>query len=154
LYTAQGFIRDYNPSNDTATVELAGLGIIDAWLDGLKIDIGVNRAALVNGAVAILSLPDPHRICEATVSAVPMSVGAIAQAYKAGRAYVSTNASGAGSLPVTFGITFPNVPILWIQFDRPANFATSAFTATGFTVSISGALPNSVYFFTWSATTG
>jgi len=154
MYTAQGFIRDYNPSNDTATVELAGLGIIDAWLDGLKIDIGVNRAALVNGAVAILSLPDPHRICEATVSAVPMSVGAIAQAYKAGRAYVSTNAQGSGSLAVAFGITFPNVPILWAQFDKPAAYSVTAFTATGFTMNLAGALANTVYFFTWSATTG
>jgi len=144
LYTAQGFIRDYNPTSDTATVELAGLGIIDAWLDGLKIDIGVNRAALVNGAVAILSLPDPHRICEATVS----------QAYKAGRAYVSTNASGAGSLAVSFGLTFPNVPILWAQFDRPAAYSVTAFTATGFTMNLAGALANTVYFFTWSATTG
>jgi len=173
MYTAQGFIRNYDPPSDTVTVELAGLGIIDTWLDGIKIDVGVNRAACVNGAIAILALPDPHRICEATVSAVPFNPASLAavvaggtvppggtgsgstttQTYQSGRNLITSASDGTGSVTTTFAKPFPATPTLSVLFDQPSpGYSITAITATNFTISLTAGNPAFLPFnFSWSA---
>jgi len=170
MYTAQGFIRSYDPPSDTATVELAGLGIIDTWIAGIKIDVGINRAACVNGAIAILSLPDPHRICEATISAVPFNPASIAptpppadtggtgsgagpyQTYQNGRESIRADVNGAGSLSRSYTLAFASQPHLSIAFDAPAPFySVTSNTPTGFALSISAGNAYITYAFNWTA---
>lgn len=173
MYTAQGFIRNYDPPSDSVTVELAGLGIIDTWLDGIKIDVGVNRAACVNGAIAILSLPDPHRICEATVSAVPFNPASLAAVvtggsvppggsgsgstttttYDSGRNVITSAQDGTGTVTTNFAKPFPTVPVLSVLFDQPSpGYTIGAITTTAFTISLTAGNPAFLPFnFSWSA---
>ncbi len=173
MYTAQGFIRNYDPPSDTVTVELAGLGIIDTWLDGIKIDVGVNRAACVNGAIAILALPDPHRICEATVSAVPFNPASLAAVvsggsvppggtgsgssttttYDSGRNVITSTSNGGGSVTSNFTKPFPTTPVLSVLFDQPSpGYSIGTITTTNFTVNLTPGNPAFLPFnFSWSA---
>ncbi len=169
MYSAQGFIRNYDPPSDTVTVELAGLGIIDTWLDGIKIDVGVNRAACVNGAIAILSLPDPHRICEATVSAVPFNPASLAAVvsggsvppggsattttYDSGRNLITSAADGTGTVTTNFTKPFPTIPVLSVLFDQPSpGYSIGTITMTAFTISLTAGNPAFLPFnFSWSA---
>ncbi len=164
-YSANGYIRDYNPTSNTATVELTGLGIIDVWLDGIAINAGINPSTLVNGTPVALSIPDAHRLCEAViVSANGTATGspiAIAQAsgvqqYLTGRVAIPTDATGYGSITASFGITFSSVPLVYAGADEPLPMHIGLPTTTGVGLSFSaGTAPaNSTIFATWYAIGG
>lgn len=159
-YQATGYIRDYNSSTDTATVELIGLGIIDVWLDGCKVNAGVNRAYLVHGAEATLSFPDAHRLCEGSIVSVAAQLTAAAAAFgsglqnfQTGRVGIPTSAGGGGSVTVTFPSAYTSAPQLYAGSDEFIALQVGIPTATQFTLTIApGAGPaNSTVYCTWYA---
>lgn len=152
-------IRDYSPSADTCSVEIQGIGIVEAWLDGVAIAPTVSRGYLVYGAQGVLSLPDAHRLCEASlIQVIPPSAlktvqgtGAV-QKTLSGRDQITTNSSGNGSVTITFSSPFSAAPTIAVLGDNLAAINVSAITTNGFTATLaSPGTPNSYVLVSWSA---
>jgi hypothetical protein len=141
MYTAHGYIRDYDPVADTATVELVGIGIIDTWIKGMRVHLSVTRGALAAGIPCTVEMPDPHRICEATIVNVYDQITAYAQGTAAqklanARFQIALDASGNGSLAVTYSSAFTTAPNLAVSCDGRITPGIITPTATGFTASV------------------
>lgn len=156
-YQTTGVVRDYSAATDTATVELNTLGIVDTWLDGVKIDAPVSRAYMTNGQLVTVALPDAHRLCEAHIVAVPGApLGAVtgsgsSQKTETGCIQSFTNNSGAATLSITFPVAFTAAPTVQAGADA-GTVAVSAITTTGFSAGVSGAPANAYVWTTWTAT--
>jgi hypothetical protein len=160
-YQATGYVRDYNASSDTATVELIGIGIIDTWLDGCSINAGVNRGYLTHGAEVLLSIPDAHRLCEATIVSINGSGAVIAnsgglQKVQVGRTRITTDGTGAGVVTVVFPVAYTVIPQLYAGADELLALHVGTPTLTQFTLSLSaGTAPaNTNIYCTWYALGG
>ena len=158
MFHIQGKIRDYAAATDSASVEFEGLGIIDYWFDGIKIDPAVNRGYMVHGAPVTLQVADAHRLCEAIIVGVgdtiasPVSVGPAGPVgVQSGRAYIATDGSGNGAAAVTYSPAFSAIPTLTVKVDDNHPPALSGASASGFTVSIAHGPPNSYVYFSWQA---
>jgi hypothetical protein len=153
-------VRAYDKTADTASVELAGLGVVDTWVDGIKVGPGLARAGLVYGAQGVLAMPDAHRICDATlISLVPpqpiktVQSSGKTQTTLTGRDTIQTDGSGNGSVSVTFSTPFTAAPSISVLADNMAPMNVSAITTTGFTATLAGpGSANSYVQFSWSAT--
>lgn len=163
MLQTQCFIRDYNASADTCSIEVAGLGTIEAWVDGVAIAANVDRSLLVFGAQALVNLPDLHRLCGATVVQVygataqsiagipPSSTAAVKK--QTGRAQVFTDGAGNATGTITFPQAFTNTPQVSLAGDSAISWTISGLLNTQFTFTLAAARsPNSYVFFTWSAT--
>jgi hypothetical protein len=167
-YQATGYVRDYNATSDTATVELIGIGIIDTWLDGCAINAGVNRGYLTHGAQVLISIPDAHRLCEATIISINGAGGAGAgtgttipssggtQRIQTGRARIATNGAGGGFITVVFPIAYTVAPQLSAGADEFLPLQIGIPTTTQFTLTLAaGTAPaNSNIYCTWYALGG
>lgn len=154
----QGRIRDYASATDTASVELDGQGVIDAWLDGVQIDPAVNRAFLYHGGRCTLAVDDPHRLDEAVITAIadspttPVSyAGAAKQTTQSGRGAISVGGAGSGSVAVSYSPGYSSAPSIQVVADNRAPLTLSALSASGFTVAVSGQTPNTYLYFSWQA---
>jgi hypothetical protein len=160
-YQATGYVRDYDAPSDTCTVELIGIGIIDTWLDGCRINAGVNRGYLTHGAEVLLAIPDAHRLCEASIVSINGS-GAVlansggAQKFQTGRVRIPTDGTGAGTITVIFPSAFTVIPQLYAGADELLPLHVGTPTLTQFTLSFSaGTAPaNSNIYCTWFALGG
>ena len=159
-YQATGYVRDYSAAGDTCTVELIGIGIIDTWLDGVKVNAGVNRGYLVHGAEVTLSIPDAHRLCEASIISIAGSTSSAAaaagggpQATQTGRVKIPTDSTGAGSVTVVFSPAYSAVPQVYAGADELLPLHVGTPTTTQFILSFSaGTAPvNSNVYCTWFA---
>ncbi|HLJ67736.1 MAG TPA: hypothetical protein VKX16_10300 [Chloroflexota bacterium] len=158
MFMIPATIRDYNGATDTASLELIGIGILDSWLDNVKIDASLNRALITHGALVTVSTPDPHRVCEATVTAVAASPAVTTnysgstQILLTGRGYVLTNNVGVGSSTFNFGHTFASTTNLLVTVQADFGYASSiaGVSTTGCTVTLSGCPPNQYVYFSWS----
>lgn len=147
MYQAHGFIRDYDPSSDTATVELTGIGAIDTWITGLKVHIGVKRAALAYGIPCVVEMPDQHRLCEAHVVSLGDPATGSALTTVNGRTLVGYGANTT----IPFGHTFTNPPSdVQASADGKVSCTISSITTTQFNVTIGAGSGNT--YVTWSAT--
>lgn len=160
-YQATGYVRDYNATSDTATVELIGIGIIDTWLDGCSINAGVNRGYLTHGAEVLLSIPDAHRLCEATIVSINGSGATIAnsgglQKVQTGRARITTDGAGAGSITVVFPTAYTVAPQLYAGADEllPLHVGTPSLTQFTLFLSAGTAPANTNIYCTWYALGG
>jgi hypothetical protein len=160
-YQATGYVRDYNATTDTATVELIGIGIIDTWLDGCAINAGVNRGYLTHGSEVLLSIPDAHRLCEATIVSINGSDAVIAnsggtQRTQTGRARIATNGAGAGVTTVIFPVAYTVAPQLYAGADELLPLQVGIPSLTQFTLSFAaGTAPaNTNIYCTWFALGG
>lgn len=164
MYGAQAVIRDFNPTSDTCSVELVGIGVIDTWLDGISIEVGINRHFLAAGVSCTVIMPDPNRLCEATITALDLSPAVATTQYNpppAGslriqsiRVPVTTNGAGAGSVAVTWPTPFSVSPTVSAYADSGSPLSISAVTATGCTISVSGAGANTTVYISATATGG
>jgi hypothetical protein len=154
-------VRSYSSAADTVSVELQGLGIIDTWIDGVKVAQTVNRGLLFYGAAGVLAMPDLHRICEASlVQVLPPSAGtgnlvqqaATAIKTETGYQLIQTNGSGNGSAAITFSPAFATTPTVSAIADLLYPVSISGVSTGGCTLSISGAPANAYVFVAWSAT--
>ena len=125
-YQTQGVIRSYDGPSDSCTVEFSGIGNIDTWLSGIKIEAPINRAQLINGAVCTLTMPDANRICEAKIISL---TGAPTPA-------VNTNTSGTGVPPVQSGSVIVNlspgsgIASVHIDFNPPFPSVPTVYAST------------------------
>lgn len=154
-------VRGYSSSADTVTVELQGLGIIDSWIDGVKVAQTVNRGLLFYGAPGVLSMPDLHRICEASlIQVLPPSAGtgSVVQQNanpvktQTGYSLITTGAGGSGSTTVTFSPAFATTPTVSALADLLYTVTVSGVSTTGATLAVSGGPINGYVFVAWSAT--
>jgi len=162
LLQTQCIIRDYAQGTDTCSVELTGLGVVEAWMDGVALASSVDRSLVVFGAQAIVNLPDLHRLCNATVIEV---YGQAAQAVvgvpaattgavttQTGRQYIFTDASGNASGTVTFPVAFVSAPQVSITGDSVVGYTVSSVTNTGFNFHLTAARAAYTWLaFTWTA---
>ena len=159
MYLIPATIRDYNAAADTATIELVGAGVIDSWLDGIAIDPALNRSLVVHGAITSVSTPDPHRICEATITAIAGAVqpvqafGGAAQLVQTGRVWILTNTVGQGSTTAVFSQAFSSSTNLSVSCSSDFGYPSqiSGISATQFTVSVSAAPPNTYVYLSYEA---
>ena len=157
MYQCHGFIRDYDPASNTATVELVGVGIIDTWITGMQIHAALSPGQLAGGVPVVVEMPDPHRICEATITSIWQPVAASTGAGGAavfnttGRAVIATDGTGAGSVTVSFGHTYTSDPTVTASVDGRITPTITGVTTTGATIKITGALANASYKCTWTA---
>lgn len=161
IYQIFGKIRDYNPITDTASVEMEGLGVIEAWFDGLKIHTALNRGLMIHNAPVTLAATDAHRLGEAVITAVGDSPGTatttqngITLTTKVGRGYVSTDAHGVGSSAVLFAPAYPAALVdLTAAADNHSQTSLSAISRSGFTISVNDpTTPNGYVYFSYHAT--
>ncbi|HZU11413.1 MAG TPA: hypothetical protein VFB58_01120 [Chloroflexota bacterium] len=152
-------IRDYNAADDTCTVEIQGVGIIDLWVDGVAVAPTVSRGYLVYGASGVLSLPDQHRLCEASlIQVVPPTnlqtlQGGSVQRTLTGRTLITTDGTGNGSATVTFSSAFTTAPTVSLLGDNLAGLTVSTVSTTGFTAALTKpGLVHAYVWFSWSAT--
>ena len=147
-------VRSYDPNTDTASVEIQGLGIIDTWIDGVKVAQQINRGLLIYGGAGVLSMPDLHRICEASLIQVvpPGSLVVSATKTYTGHDHLQTNGSGAGSVTVTFPVAFTGQPTVYALADALLTMTITGVSTTQFTANVTGAPANSFTFVSWSAT--
>jgi hypothetical protein len=142
MYTAHGYIRDYDPVADTATVELVGIGIIDTWIKGMRVHLSVTRGALAAGIPCTVEMPDPHRICEATIVNVYDQVtayaqGASAQKVKTQRIQIALDAAGNGTINVTYPTpAFAAAPNLAVTCDGRVTPGLISAGVAGFSASV------------------
>lgn len=160
-YSATGYVRDYDAPSDTATVELIGIGIIDTWLDGCRINAGVNRGYLTHGSEVLLSIPDAHRLCEATIVSINGSSATLAnsagtQRTQTGRARITTDVAGAGTVTVVFPVAYTIAPQLYAGADELLPLHVGIPSLTQFTLSLSaGTAPAlTTIYCTWYALGG
>jgi hypothetical protein len=157
-----GTVISYDPTSDTATVQLDGAGAFDQWIAGVKPGVYLDRSFLVYGAQVTLSVPDPHRLCDITITAVTLpgtNVVATTSAVivtRTGMQILTTDASGnITNAPITFPVAFSAVPSQ-VSAGGPFGYtwAISGISATGFSVTLSGGphAPNIPVMCTWSAT--
>jgi hypothetical protein len=164
MYSASGVIRDYNASLDTCSVELTGVGVIDTWLDGIGLDVGIDRHFVAAGVRCTILVPDPNRLCEAIVSTLALAPSAGTTQYsppptgplalQSVRLPIATGGTGAGSTAVTWPVAFSATPSVSASADGGATVAISAITATGCTLSISSGAANSTVYVSAVATGG
>jgi hypothetical protein len=155
MQTIACIIRDYNSATDTCTVEVQGAGIVDLWLDGVKIDGAVSRGQLAGGTPAVLSTADPSRLCDAIITAIntPTSVGVAIQKTQSGRTLVQLGGAGTGSASVSFPAAFSTVPSVYATADNGAAVSISAVGFGSMTVSTTGT-SNGFTYVSWTATGG
>ena len=153
MYTAQGYIRDYDRVTDTATVELTGLGVIDAWLDGLKIDAPVSRAFMTHNTPCTVSFPDEHRLCEGIVISVQgnPTTPANTQKVQTGTGYIQTNGAGTGNTTVFFPSAYTAAPQVVAWSDENYSLSIVTVTTTTVTLALGGARAFGYVHFTWQA---
>jgi hypothetical protein len=135
--TITAVLQNYDPSTDSATLLLTGVGVVDQAVGGVAIAANIDRSLLIAGTVVELSMPDVHRLCEATVIALnpPFpsgsytgSGGQILPWY--GRTGFYTDATGFGSVLVSYnGPTFafsgpPTQITLALDYGSPATGTT------------------------------
>jgi len=141
VYTAHGYIRDYDSTTDTATVELVGIGIIDTWIKGMRVHLSVTRGALAAGIPCTVEMPDPHRICEATIVNVYDQVTSFAQGASVQKLWnrriqIALDASGNGTLNVTYPGAFTVAPNLAVSCDGRVTPGIIANGTAGFSASV------------------
>jgi hypothetical protein len=153
MYAATAFIRDYNQATDTCSVELVGMGVLDTWLDGVKISSTINRAALAGNVEATVTFPDSSRLCEGTVSALiagqqpPTSQASGTNTkLQSVRVGITTGGGGGGSAAVVWPIAFsaPPTQVYASPDNQLGTVSVSAVTAAGCTLTITGGPINSV----------
>jgi hypothetical protein len=145
-------------------VELTGVGVIDTWIDGIKINQNMPRSQLVFGTVVTVSMPDAHRICEAIVDgpasvpgeAIQAPPGGLstsnAQKVEVGRGSMTIDGSGNGSANVVFPAPYSSAPTVRAFADTLVTPSISNVSTTGFTVSIAGSpWLNGTHYFSWQA---
>lgn len=164
MYAAAAIIRNYDPATDTCSVQLSGIGVIDAWLDGISIEVGIDRHFLAAGVPCTLVMPDANRLCEATVTALDLSPTAAVTQYSppsAGnlrtqsvRAPVATDGAGSGSTSPTWPVPFSVTPTVSAYADSGYPVTISAVTTGGCTLSVTGAAANTTLYVSVSATGG
>jgi hypothetical protein len=152
MYQLTGIVQDYDPASDTASVICTGIGIIDTWITGVKIDVPINRALMALGVQVTMFVPDPNKLCEAHIVAlpnqpVPATTAAGARTVtETGRLSVF-NSSTAN---VTFATPFTSPPQVSIQGDAHTAVTISSVTTTGFTATFAGG--PFFQWITWQAT--
>jgi hypothetical protein len=156
MYSASATIRDYDPTTDTCSVELIGIGVIDTWLEGVAIAVGINRHFIAAGVVCTVMMPDAHRLCETTVTALALDPSLATTQYNpapAGslqlqsvRVPVPTDGTGHGVASITWPIPFTAAPTVSAYADTGAAVAISAVTTTGCTITISSGPLNSTLY--------
>jgi hypothetical protein len=160
MFHAAATIRDYNPTNDTATVELSGWGVIDTWFDGVAIDASLNRSFITHGVTVTVATTDPHAICQGTVIGINTSPALVTQRkstalrrIQTGRSSIQADGAGAGSATVTFPVAFLNATDLSVYAgaDDGTTLTVLTPTATQVGIQISGATPNAYVYFSWHA---
>jgi hypothetical protein len=154
----QGKIRDYDPSTDTASVELVHHGIIESWLTGVKIHPAVNRAFVVHGADVDVALNDENRWDEALITGSGSNVNAVGSSgssgtitTQTGRAVIGTGAGGAGSASISFSPAFTGTPTLTTSFDNQYTVVIGGLTNAGATISVTGGPTNANVYCSWEA---
>lgn len=154
-------VRGYSSAADTVTVELQGLGIIDSWIDGVKVAQTVNRGLLFYGAPGVLSMPDLHRICEASlIQVLPPTAGTGSPVQQnsnpvktqTGYSLVSTNGAGTGTTTLAFAPAFATTPTVSALADNLYTVAISGVSTTAATLTVTGGPVNGYVFVAWSAT--
>lgn len=156
MYAAQGTIQAYDGATDTATVELTGLGIIDAWFEGVRISSAVPRAQVVAGAPCTITTPDASRLCEAIVVSIDRGYqsqlidnGGTQLAIQTLRAALATDAAGGGG-PATVSWPSPfsaGTPTVYATPDS-GTVALSAISTTGATIQLTAAKPSTTVYIT------
>ena len=73
IVTVPCVVRDYNASNDTCSVELQGVGVIETWIDGMAIDPSISRAKLASGVAGVVTMSDVHRLCGAVLTSITVN---------------------------------------------------------------------------------
>lgn len=143
MYNLACVIRDYNPTSDTCSVEIQGIGIVDSWLDGVGIAPTVDRAYVVGGSQGVLAMPDLSRMCDATLIQVYPPGTAISYdpdpiiVYN-GSISIPTDADGNGCADVTFPEPYDQVPVVTASAYDGATLTISNVTETGFTACVTG----------------
>lgn len=153
-------IRAYDKTADTASIELAGLGVIETWVDGVKLSPALARAGLVYGAQGVVAMPDAHRVCDATIISLipPQPVKTVQSSGKTqttltGRDTLQTDGAGNGSVAITFSTPFTAAPAISVLADNMAPMNVSGITLSGFTATLAQpGTANSYVQFSWSAT--
>lgn len=158
MFTVLAKIRDYNGATDRCSVELEGLGQIDAWIDNLVIHQAINRGQLVHGAPVTIALPDEWRLPEAVVTAVGADPAGGAQqsssgAYRHqhGRLVIPTNGAGTGSISGVYSPAYATAPYVVVVADDGLPVTITANGAGGFTVQVTGGPANGYVLVSWHA---
>lgn len=158
MYHIYGKLRDYNGTTDTCTVELEGLGQIDNWIDGLKIDQAINRGFLSHGAPLTLTVPDEWRLPEAVVVAVGTDPNDAVQQNASGnyhhchgRIILATNSAGNGSYTGSFSPVYGLVPYFVASADDQDVFSISSLTTSAFTLAVNNGPISSYVVISWHA---
>lgn len=160
MYHALATVRDYNAAADTCSVELYDLGVIDVWLDGVKVNQTVPRSLLAYGSQVTVAMPDAHRICEAvvigpgSVANQAQAAGAVVQKTQTGRVGIALDGTGHGSITVTYPSAFSGIPgDLRVLADKQVVLTLSNIGTSSFTVALgSPGVPNSTVYVSWTAT--
>jgi hypothetical protein len=151
-YVLNGILQDYDPVSDTASVICTGIGIIDTWLTGVKIDVPINRALMALGTQVTMFVPDPNKLCEAHIVALPnqpvpaTTAAGAKQVTQTGRLSVFNSSTAS----VTFITPFSAAPQVSIQGDAFTSVTITSVSPTGFTASFSGG--PFFQWITWQAT--
>jgi hypothetical protein len=146
-------LQVYDPAHDLASLDLAGDGSIDAWLDGVHIDPTIARAYMAGQIPGFVHFPDEYRFDNAVVlGIIPPTTVTSTTATEQGRSLITTGALGGGSASVSFSPTFSASPQVAVTMDNGQGCTLSATSSTGFTVTITGAAHNAQIGFSWSAT--
>jgi hypothetical protein len=160
MFHVQATIRDYNGTADTATIEMVGAGIIDAWHDNIAIDASLNRALLSHGTTVTVATTDPHAICQGTVIGINSSPKQLTSSvlganrrYQFGRAVIQADAGGNGSVTITWPIAFLNGNNMFVHAaaDDGTTLALGTPGAPSVVASISGATPFAYVYLSWHA---
>lgn len=149
-------IRDFNAAADTCTVEVQGIGIVDAWIDGVAIAPTVDRSFIVAGAPGVITVPDINRPCDATLIQVtppgdPVSYDPDQIVTYTGSLLVDTDITGAGCQDVTFPTPYSSVPVVNASAAHPAAVTISNVTETGFTACVTGGRVSSKHAVSYSS---
>lgn len=153
LYHTAATIQAYDQASDTCSIAFTGDGALETWIDGVKIDVTLSRAYCVAGAACTIALPDPSRLCDAMIVAVPQySTPVSSQTIQKGRIGVACDANGQASPSVTFAQAYTSgPPTLTFQVDYPGSVTLVSESTTGFTASVSGGPANGQLGLTWQA---
>lgn len=143
MHSVTCVVRDFNAVADTCTVEIQGIGIVDAWLDGTAIAPTVDRSYIVSGALGVVTLADINRPCDATLIQItppgnPVSYNPDPIVTYTGSLYIPTDSTGAGCATITFPQPYSAVPTINASAGHPASVTISTVTTTGFTACVTG----------------
>lgn len=155
-------LRDYDPTSGTASVEIFGAGTIETWVDNITVSPTLEKAHLVYGNQVVLTMPDPSRICEATVTAIYLNSQPVVQQgtsatttnTETGFATIVLDANGHGSVSVTFPSAFTAAPTVRALAHMLDPVTISNVTTTGCTLAYNGShgYPNGYIHTAWTAT--